>query len=268
MFMTPSAKAEDQPLWEIGLGAFTLGVSDYPASGNYRLNGLVYPTLVYRGDKFRIGGDSAAKLVPFDLPGYEIGVSLDAAFGATSEGNPIREGMPDLGLIAEIGPELIVYGPRFAEGTNREGAIDFALQGRAVFTLDLDEGIDYRGIVLEPSVQYRKSFANGAKLTAALGPIFATEELHDLYYGVAPTYARPGRPSYNADAGYLGTEASIGLSVPVTQRLKVYGGFGVGLYSGAANQRSPLFEDELTGYAYLGASITLFKSKTRVASSR
>lgn len=257
--------AEELPLWEFKTGAFGLYAPDYPASGNYRLNLLAYPTFVYRGDTVRIGGSSAAKLVPFRNPRFELGVSLDAAFAADSDGNELRSGMPDLGLILEFGPELLIKGPRGNAGTNRESAIDFALQTRAVFSFQQDEGVEHRGFIIEPTVKYRKSYAAGTRLRASFGPIFGTEDLQDYYYQVGTEFARAGRPAFDAEGGYLGTEATLGISVPITDRLNVWGGGGLGLYSGAANQNSPLFEENLTGYAYLGVSFKLFQSRRRVS---
>ena len=261
--ITTPVASEELPLWEIKAGGFGFYGTDYPASGNYRFNGLAYPTLTYRGDTLRIGGSSAAKLVPFRNPRFELGVSLDAAFAADSDGNPIRDGMPDLGLITEFGPELVIKGPRRAAGTPQESAIDFALQARAVFSYQKDDGIDHRGFIIEPTVKYRKGFASGSRFRATFGPVFATEGLQDYYYQVDPTFARAGRPPFDAKGGYLGTEATFGLTVPVTDRLNVWGGGGVGLYSGAKNKNSPLFEDDLTSYVYLGASFKLFQSKRR-----
>lgn len=258
--VTP-ARAEDLPLWEVKLGGFGFYTPDYPASGNYRLKGLAYPTLVYRGDVLRIGGSSAAKVVPFRNPRFEVGISLDAAFAADSDGNPLRQGMPDLGLIGEVGPELVFHAMTLDAGSNHEGTIDLTLQARAMLTFQGQEGLRYQGVVIEPAVRVRKNFANGIKLRASAGPIFATEGVHDYYYGVAPAFAAPGRPAYNARGGYLGTEAGVGLTVPVGERLNLWGGVGLGHYAGAANQSSPLFEKELTGYAYLGASFVLFKSR-------
>ncbi len=257
------AAAQDLPLWEAKVGGFGFYTPDYPASGNYRLKGLAYPTLVYRGDVVRIGGSSAAKLVPFSNPRWEVGISLDAAFAADSDGNPARQGMPDLGLIGEVGPELVFHAITLDPGTDHQGTVDLTLQTRAMLTYGSDEGLEYRGLVIEPAVRVRKNFANGIRLRASAGPIFATEGVHDYYYGVASAFAAPGRPAYDARGGYLGSEAGIGVTVPVTSRLNIWSGVGVGLYSGAANQSAALHEEDLTGYAYLGASFTMFKSRRR-----
>ncbi len=262
------AHSEDTslPLWEVRAGAFGIYAPDYPASGNYSLNGLAFPNIQYRGDFLRLGGAAAARIVPVDSPRYEVGISLDASFGANSTDNPLREGMPDLGYLFEVGPEVIIRGPRYETG-RLSGKIDFALQARAVFSLDPDEGVGYEGVVIEPVARYELTglLGEGSRIRASIGPIFATEDLHDYFYDVAPRFARAGRPAFDAEGGYLGTEANIGLSLPVTDRFRMFGGVGIGYYGGAANTDSPLFEDELNGYAFLGASFTLFQSERRVS---
>ncbi|WP_161863372.1 MipA/OmpV family protein [Algicella marina] len=262
----PAAAQEDSlPLWEIRTGAFGLYAPDYPASGNYRLNGLAYPNIQYRGEFIRLGGSAAARLVPVDNPRYEIGISLDASFAANSDDNELREGMPDLGYLFELGPEFILHGPTFNTGSI-SGKLDFALQGRAVFSADLDEGIGYEGLVLEPAVRYEvlDLLGEGSRIRASIGPIFATERLHDYFYEVAPGFAAPGRPAYDAEGGYLGTEASLGVSLPLSDRFRLFGGLGLGYYAGAANTDSPLYEEDLNGYVFFGGSVTLFESRRKV----
>ncbi|MEO0913488.1 MAG: MipA/OmpV family protein [Pseudomonadota bacterium] len=259
------AEEETLPLWELRAGGFGLYAPDYPASGNYSFNGLAFPNIQYRGDFLRLGGQAAARVVPIDNPRFEVGVSVDGSFSANSDDNPLREGMPDLGFLFEVGPELIIRGPEFQAGRGA-GTLDFALQGRAVFSADFDEGIAYEGLVLEPIARFRIDgiLGEGSRLSGSIGPIFATEGLHDYFYEVAPEFARPGRPAFDAQSGYLGTEASIGLSYPVTERFRVFGSVGLGYYGGAANTGSPLYEDDLNAFAFLGASFTLFQSERQV----
>ncbi|MCR9257609.1 MAG: MipA/OmpV family protein [Alphaproteobacteria bacterium] len=258
---------EGEPLWEAGIGAFTTYGPDYPASASYSLNGLPFPFVVYRGDFFRVGEDAAAKIVPFETDRVEASLSLDAAFGADSSDNDLRAGLPDLDPLFEIGPELILRGPRFNFGPRGMGQIELALQGRAVFSVDLGEiEPEYRGLVFEPKLRYRQPgiVGEGSILFASIDPIYATEELHDYFYEVEPQFARAGRPAYQAEGGYLGTTLSAGLGMEITTRLTLFTGAEVGIYAGAANSDSPLFEDEFTAAAFLGFSYALYQSDTRV----
>ena len=46
----------------------------------------------------------------------------------------------------------------------------------------------------------------------SLSPLFGFDALNDYFYRVAPSEARPVRPAYEADDGYIGTELSVGSS--------------------------------------------------------
>ena len=46
----------------------------------------------------------------------------------------------------------------------------------------------------------------------AFGPVFATRDYHQYYYGVSPSSAIATRPEYSARAGYTGLRMSMSLS--------------------------------------------------------
>ena len=121
---------------------------------------------------------------------------------ANSDDNDLRSGMPDLGYLFEAGPEMVIRGPR-SESDGRSSQLDFALQGRAVFSYEQDAGFGYEGLVFEPVLRYQMQglFGEGSRLRASLGPIFATEDLHDYFYEVAPGFATATRPAFDATGG-------------------------------------------------------------------
>jgi len=263
----PEPPSEGEPLWEAGVGAFATYGPDYPASGEYSPNGLPFPFLIYRGDFLRLGEDAAAKIVPLETDRVEFSISLNAAFGADSDDNDLRTGLPDLDPLFELGPELIVRGPRFDFGPRGTGRVELALQARSVFSVDIgDFDPAYRGLVFEPEIRYRQPGLLGPTsiLFASLDPIFATEELHDYFYAVDPAFALPNRPAFEAEGGYLGTTVGVGVGFQVTPRLSLFTGAEIGIYAGAANADSPLFEDEITGSAFFGFSYALYQSDARV----
>lgn len=47
---------------------------------------------------------------------------------------------------------------------------------------------------------------------AQVGPVFATSEYHEYFYGVGPDVATPERPVFQASGGYSGTYALVSLS--------------------------------------------------------
>jgi len=253
---------EPQPLWSVGVGGFALTAPDYPASDRNALNGLGFPWVIYRGERFRLGGGSAARYIPFQTDRVEVDISLDAAFGANSDDNPLRAGMEDLNPLFEVGPQIIV---NLAETGDTRWRM--ALQGRGVFSVDLDETeVNYEGAVFKADLQYRRlnAFGPGSRLSTAIGPVFATEGVHNYFYGVSPGEATGTRPAFDARSGYLGTEASLTMGYPLTDRFRLWGGVGVGIWAGARNRGSALHAQDVTGQAFLGFSYTLARSKRTV----
>ena len=266
--LTTAAGADErtEPLWEIGVGAFGLSAPDYPASAERSVNGLALPYGIYRGEILRIDDEDGARVVPVETPRVQVSVSAGAAFGARSEGRGVREGMPDLDPLLELGPELVFRGPGFGP-TSRRGRLDLALQARVVGSLDIDNAaIDYRGLVFEPALEARWPDVLGrdSALRASLGPIFATAALHEFFYSVEAPFARPGRAEYDARGGYLGTDLVVSLSRDLTDRFTAFGGGVVSNHTGAANADSPLYERETTGSAFFGVAVILGQSARHI----
>lgn len=253
-----------RPLWEAGIGAFGTYSPAYPASGDYSLNGLPVPYVIYRGNLFRAGDGAAAKVIPLKTQRFEFSVSADGSFPADSDESDVRDGMPDLDTLLEIGPELIIKGPSLGLIPGGRGRLDAALQSRAVFSVDFgDVDVAYQGLVFEPQIRYRQAgiFGQKAFFSARISPVFATEELQQYFYEVEPVFARAGRPAYQADAGYLGTEIRFSLGYSITENLSGFVSTGLDIHTGAANEDSPLFEEDITGSFALGFAYSFYKSE-------
>ncbi len=266
-----AAPGEALPLWELGIIGFGLRSPDYPASGRYSNNGLVLPYALYRGDILRVDEEGDARVVPVDTPRFEISLSAGAAFGADSDDNPLREGLPDLDPLGELGLQFVLRGPRFAHGDGSATRLDAAVAVRGVFSVDTsDLGTTYRGMVLEPQLRLRRSglFGGPLRLRMRLSATFATEELHDYFYEVDPQFARPGRPAFDAEGGYLGSDFGASVTWDATRRVRAFVGGSVSSYAGAANDDSPLFEDELTGALFAGLAYSFSQSRRTVVRGR
>lgn len=254
---TPEA---GKPLWEIGAGVVGAYGPDYPASDEYSANGLPFPFVLYRGEVLRID-DEAARIVGVETPAYSFGISAGGAFPARSDDNVARAGMPDLGYLGELGPELVLTGPEFADG---RGSSALAFQARAVISAG-SGGIDYQGAVFETTARGMLKEVLGGQVSASVGAIFASEGVHDYFYEVDPAYATATRAAYDAEAGYLGTQFGLGYSRELGERTLVYGGVKLGLHHGAANRGSPLFRTTTNASISIGLIHTFFTSRTRVA---
>ncbi len=254
-----AAADEDKakPLWEVGVAGGGGFVPDYPAAAQNHLDGLALPYLVYRGDFLRAGDRGIVRGRILRTKSVEFDISLDGSFATDSDDNDARRDMPDLDYLVEVGPRLQVTLARAA----RWAKLDFELPVRVVFSTDLSD-LDYRGIVVHPELAYQHDnfLATGTELKLGIGPVFATERLHDYFYQVDNRFATPSRPAFDADAGYLGSELQLAALVPLTDRIRLFGVLQLGYYQGAANDNSPLFRDDFTIGIGVGLIWSFFQS--------
>ncbi len=234
-----------KPLWEVGIGAFAGRLPDYPAAGQSTYRALALPYVVYRGDFWRVGGEEnrgavSGRFVKNEK--FEFDITLSAAFPVDSADNNARRDMPDLDFLFGIGPQLIFK--LINEPGRRK--LDLNLQARAVYATDFSS-LSHQGYVFNPKLSYTREHVSTLNLDVftSAGPVFATEELMDYFYEVKPEFATPQRPAFDADAGYLGSDITLGISKRFNNRFRAVLGSRLGIYSGATNRDSPLFKDEL-----------------------
>lgn len=250
--------SERDALWEVGIGGGGEYAPHYPAADESGLNGLALPYLIYRGDIFRLGDGSIAKGVFVETERVEFDVSLDASFDADSDDNKARRGMPDLDFLGEIGPQLTVVLREWPASR-----LEVELPVRAVFSTDFGD-IDLRGYVFNPELSWRsRGVWEGAGVSVELGASFATEKLQAYFYEVGAGFAVPGRPAYDADGGYMGSELGVGVSFGVGERARVFVGGNAAYHGGAANEGSPLHRDEATFSVSAGFLWSLYESEER-----
>jgi len=249
-----------KPRWELGVGGGVFFGRDYPASNDPNRRAIALPFLVYRSPVFRIGGGSV-RAVAIERPRLRLDLSVGASFSASSEDNGSRDGMPDLDFLFELGPQLELRLIDRVAGEDGRVQLGFVAELRAVVATDF-RGIGAQGFVAEIGVEAarRRVFDTGLDVVGALGVTFADERLQDYFYEVEPEYARPARAAYDARGGYLGTELSLGVVIRPSETLRVFLGVQSGLYAGAANEESPLFETTASTGAALGVAWTFARS--------
>ena len=249
-----------RPLWEVGAGGFAGWIPDYPAAGQNTVRALAVPYVVYRGDILRVGGEENRGAVSgrfLNTDKYEFDISLSAAFPVDSGSNNARRDMPDLDFLFGIGPQLI-----FKLINEPDERLNFNLQARAVYSTDFSS-IDDRGYVFNPRLSYTREHVTdlNLKVSARVGPIFATEKLMDYFYTVDPEFVTPSRPAYDADAGYLGTNLTLGVSKRFNSRFRLILGTRLGIHNGATNDDSPLFKDKLNVGVFTAFAWSFAQSK-------
>ncbi|WP_233267317.1 MipA/OmpV family protein [Paraglaciecola sp. L3A3] len=242
-------KMEDdlRPVWEVGAFAAVFNTPEYPGSNQNKNNFIASPYVVYRGKVVRVGDGSIVRAVAVDKSWYELDISMAASFGANSDDNTLRAGMPDLDFIFEVGPQLKMRIADFKFAQHGRSELFLNLQARAAFSTDFS-GIDHRGYVFQPQLAYvqRGWLSEKTALSINLSPSWATEDLHDYFYQVDSNDVTTERQAFDAKGGYMGTNLGVSISFNATDDVRVFVGAGMSLLSGSANSESPLFAETST----------------------
>ncbi|MEO0996914.1 MAG: MipA/OmpV family protein, partial [Pseudomonadota bacterium] len=100
------AERPGRALWELGAGIGGAVTPAYPGSSETTTRVLPLPIVAYRGRFLRAGDGSVVSGRLFRNERLEFDVSLTGSFDADSDDVDVRAGMPDLGFLFEVGPEL------------------------------------------------------------------------------------------------------------------------------------------------------------------
>ena len=249
-----SAQETALPLWEAGVFATTLSTPAYPASTDRTGRALVLPFFIYRGEILRADrGTLGARVVHTD--DVEVDVGFAASLPANSNDVSARAGMDDLGTLIEFGPRLKATIARPTQGSR----VRFDLPVRTV--LEVNGGVRSQGFAVEPEInlEVRDLYA-GWRLSTAASLIIGDARLNQYFYGVPTNFATAQRPTYEAQAGLIGTRLSVSTAKSLTRDLRVFAFARHENYQGSANRNSPLYLQTTGNSAGLGLMWTLGRS--------
>lgn len=230
--------SDTKALWDFGLGIGAVSFNDYRGADTTHVYVLPVPYLYYHG-KFLKADRKGIRGKLFRQDWIELNLSANATTPVRR--NATRAGMPELRSTVELGPSLDLHVWKSAD---EKITFDVRMPLRAVFTVQARP--HSIGAVYTPNaaVDIRDVAGfQGWYLGALAGPLFADHRYHDYFYSVAPQYATPARPAYEARAGYSGAEVLVALS-------KRYPRFWVGAYvrhdtlAGARFEPSPLVKTD------------------------
>lgn len=253
------------PLWELGFGLSARQTAEYPGADDYAARVVAFPYVAYRGKFLEIGEDETFRFVPFQTDRFELAFSFDGNSAVERRSTELQGALPDLDALVEFGPELIWKAletdPVF--GSRTKGRLELALQTRGAFSVSWP--VDYEGFVVRPVLRYRQNGAlkPGSRIEATVGPLFGSQGVQDYFYTVDGN-----SNGYTASDGYMGTELTASIRYPVSRRVRLIGGVGLGILSGAANEDSPLFESNFNASGYIGFTVSLFQSKQQALKDR
>ena len=247
----------EKALYELGIFGGMAYLPDYPASNQSRPKWLAAPYFIFRGHVVRADREGArARLARNRL--FDVEMSFSGSFATNSSGNEARRGMPDLDYLAEIGPRLSFP----LSDLGGFGKLNLFLPLRAVFSTNFSR-FNHRGFTVTPALYarlwdfLRPGWFGIAQLTAN----FSDRQNSAYFYDVAPEFARPDRPFYDARAGYMGSDFLAGLLIPIGARVRLFTGAQFLDHDGSANTASPLFKQRTNVTAIVGLSYMFFQSK-------
>src|SRR6476660_2888628 len=197
------ARADLLPLWEAGAGVAVVDFPAYRGSDQRRTYALPIPYVVYRGERLKIDRDKVRGLL-FSSDIAELDVSMSGTVPVKSRDNRARQGMPDLDATLEVGPSVNVF---LYRGLSDKLSVELRLPVRAVEATDL-RSFRHQGWLFHPhvNVDLKGVPGPGWRLGLLAGPVFGSQGYHNYFYGVAPEFATPSRPAYDAKGGYSGLE--------------------------------------------------------------
>jgi len=231
-----SAGATEEPLWEYGLGAGVVVLTDYSGAASSHVYPVPWGYLTYNGKFLRADRDGVRGLL-VDRPWIEI--NLSANLTAPVRNNAARSGMPDLRSTVELGPSLDLH---LYRSESARVKLDLNFPVRAAVTIEARP--NDIGWVFEPnvSIDIREVFGRPAwNLGVAAGPRFADTRYDEYFYSVAPEYALPTRSAYEARGGYSGSKIVAAISKH-TPRFRFAAYLHYDTLAGASFADSPLVE--------------------------
>jgi outer membrane protein len=197
--------AQEVPRWEAGVGVGALHAPDYRGADEGRSYVLPLPYVIYRSDILNIDREGVRSRFA-RVGAAQLDLSASVGIPVNSEQNRARAGMPNLDPTLEIGAALnVALG---ANGSHHPWTLRLPLRLAVATDLTNSEVI---GWVFAPNVDFHAPDfpVHGLDMHVAAGPLFASERFHDYYYEVAPAYATPDRPAYDARGGYSGSRITV-----------------------------------------------------------
>lgn len=259
-----NAAAEQQPLWEAGVGVAYIDFPHYRGSDQRQSYLLPAPYLVYRGETLKYSRNNARGML-FKSEQVDMDISVNGSVPVRSKDNVARYGMPDIEPTLEVGPALNLHWWRSQDD---KASLDVRLPLRAVLASDFSH-VQHAGWLFQPqvNVDFKDVAGNsGWNLGLVAGLIFADKRYHHYFYNVDAAYANTQRPMYSAPGGYGGSQIIAALSKRFP-RYFVTGFTKWDNLDGAAFENSPLVKSRRN--FTMGAAIfwVLDESKTKVTES-
>lgn len=189
-----------QTFWELGVGAAAFDIPLYPGSKQDDQILIPFPLLRIQTDYFEI--DEGIRGFFYESPDIRLNISGDLGIPVNSSDSDIRDGMPDINTVVQIGPSLEVI---FDGGRRQPFEFRLELPVRAAIASDL-KNTESVGWIIEPRITYEtlRPYKTGFSYQVSTGIRYATKDYHEYYYNVPAAYATAERPAFESESGYSG----------------------------------------------------------------
>ncbi len=192
---------------------------------------------------------------------FEVNLSIGGSLPASSKNVSIRQGMPDLKTMVEVGPGIL--STLWKKKGDFNAKIGLNIPIRSAWSVGLFEAKE-RGIVFNPLLYLitENLFADGLFSFTSISSVFASQKFQKVFYQVDSQFAQAQRSAYTARSGYLGTTLS---HIFAKTLFKDTRGFIGGYYENhksASNENSPLFRRKDNFSVAIGLVWWFYESST------
>lgn len=227
---------------ELGAGSFATSLPKYLGSDEQHNYVLPFPYFYYKSDQLEVNRNAFTGYLWHNKQWF-LDISAAGSIPVKSDKTKVRQGMPDLDFVGEIGPVLKYY---LMGDHNSQQQSFIGFHTRRAFSTDLSS-LHSVGWRYGPTFEYNKkipSFLSGnMSIQSKVNIDFADDDYLNYYYGVDNQYVQEGRHSFSAKSGYKSSSISLGFS---WNKNKVWIGSFVKYQNlkGTKQQNSPLVKKE------------------------
>ncbi|MBU0729151.1 MAG: MipA/OmpV family protein [Proteobacteria bacterium] len=257
------AAPHQKPLWEMGLFNSAMSFPHYPGSNEQSYYVLPFPYFVYRGEYFRSDRDGFKGMF-FKSRYLESSISL-SGYPPIDGDNGAREGMPELGALFGVGPELKWH------ITNNESDhplyLSTAIQGVSSARFNSFISIYYEGVRYSATLRYKNETLlkpPGSSLGISAALYYADADLNGFFYDVDQEYIRNDRPYYRSGKGPAGHSLATYVVYGLNDKFSVSGYLRWDNVSHAVFNDSPLVKQDDTFIVGISLIWKMYKSKKMV----
>lgn len=235
--------------WELGAGLAGFDIPLYIGSAQNKQYMVPVPYVKLKTEYLEF--DKGLRGFLFTSETMRLDISADAGVPVRSKDSVVRQGMPNLNTVLQLGPSLEITMSGSRTGLD-ELRLEFPVRVALATDIKNTENI---GWVFEPRFTYdgRRELKQGLAYSATLGLRYATRDYHAYYYDVDPVYATPQRPAFSSDKGYSGLIANFAASWR-DEDMIYWATLRYRNLNNSAYENSPLVE--VKDYYFFGAGLT------------